>query len=370
MDILIMIICCSILLGFLVFIHEGGHYLAARAFGVRVSEFMLGFPGPGISIKRGQTRFGITCVPLGGYAKVCGMEPGEMSPHLQQVLAAMHARGTANVEDVMEDCGLTEQQAYAALDQLVGWGSLTEPRKTDEFNTYRVAESPVPSKRVLRKLAAQGKPAPVAYAEGQARPVANPEELFQSEYRQQYRSLSFWKRVVILLAGVFTNLVFALLAFVVIYSVLGFDYQMPSGEVQHVTVGPLQACAAGISYIAAVVQAVAGLFNPSTAAEVVSESTSVMGIAVMSKSAFESGLVNVLTLSAMLSTSLGIMNLLPIPPLDGGRFVVEVVQKITRKNASVKVMNFLSTAGMLLFLGFFALMLSQDVQRFIFGNWG
>ena len=40
-----MIVCAVISIGFLVFIHEGGHYLAARAFGVRVTEFMLGLPG-------------------------------------------------------------------------------------------------------------------------------------------------------------------------------------------------------------------------------------------------------------------------------------------------------------------------------------
>lgn len=370
MDILIMIICCSILLGFLVFIHEGGHYLASRAFGVRVSEFMLGFPGPSLSFKRGETRFGVTCVPLGGYAKVCGMEPGEMSPHLQPVLAAMYARGTANLEDIMEDCDLSEEDALFALDELVEWGSLTGPRKKDPYNTYRVAEAAAPSARKARKLQAAGKPVPVAYAEGQARPVDDSEALFQSEYRQQYRSLPFWKRTVILLAGVAVNLVFALLAFVVIYSVLGIDYQLPSGEVQHVALNPLQACAAGVSYIGMVVQAVVGLFNPATAAEVVSGSTSVVGIAVMSKTAFEQGLVNVLALSAMLSTSLGIMNLLPIPPLDGGRFVVEVVQKITRRNASANVMGYLSLAGMILFMGFFAIMLNQDIQRFIFGNWG
>ena len=76
MDILIMIICCSILLGFLVFIHEGGHYLASRAFGVRVSEFMLGFPGPSLSFKRGETRFGVTCVPLGAMPRCAAWSRG------------------------------------------------------------------------------------------------------------------------------------------------------------------------------------------------------------------------------------------------------------------------------------------------------
>ncbi|MFR5194008.1 MAG: site-2 protease family protein [Eggerthella lenta] len=49
-----MIVCAVISIGFLVFIHEGGHYLAARAFGVRVTEFMLGLPGPSIGFTRAR----------------------------------------------------------------------------------------------------------------------------------------------------------------------------------------------------------------------------------------------------------------------------------------------------------------------------
>ena len=50
MDILLTILIATLVLGFLVFIHEGGHFLAARAFGVRVSEFMIGLPGPSIGV--------------------------------------------------------------------------------------------------------------------------------------------------------------------------------------------------------------------------------------------------------------------------------------------------------------------------------
>ena len=61
---------------------------------------------------------------------------------------------------------------------------------------------------------------------------------------------------------------------------------------------------------------------------------------------------------------------LPIPPLDGGRFVIEIYQKIRRKNISIRALNYLSIGGMCLFMAFFVFMLNQDVQRFIFGNWG
>ena len=49
-----------------------------------------------------------------------------------------------------------------------------------------------------------------------------------------------------------------------------------------------------------------------------------LGIAVLSKTAADAGLVNFLFFMAGISVSLGLMNMLPIPPLDGGRFVVEI----------------------------------------------
>lgn len=369
MDILIMLLCAVITIGFLVFIHEGGHYLAARAFGVRVTEFMLGLPGPSIGFTRGETRFGVTAVPLGGYAKVCGMEAGPLQPHLTEALASVYRRGTANMEDVARDCSISDDDAYNALEELVEWGSVMAPTKADEFNTYR-APRVAPTKRQLRKAAAAGETLPV-YDLGEARPVDDPRALYESEYRQQYRSLPFWKRSVILLAGIAMNLLFAMLVFILVFSVIGFQVAHPeTGEITTIHASVLQALQAGFMYIGMVIQAVAGLFNPATAAQTVSDSTSIVGIAVMSKDFFQAGLIEGLEFMAMISVSLGIMNLLPIPPLDGGRFVVEIFQKGTRKTVSQKAMNYMSMAGMALFLGFFVIMLNQDIQRFVFGNWG
>ena len=114
----------------------------------------------------------------------------------------------------------------------------------------------------------------------------------------------------------------------------------------------------------------AGLFNPATAAQTVEGSASIIGIAAMSKDAFDAGLVSIIQFFAMISVSLGVMNLLPIPPLDGGRFAIEIFQKISRKVVSTRALNYLSAAGMALFLCFFLIMANQDIQRFVFGNWG
>ena len=65
-----------IVIGILVFIHEFGHFIAARLCGVGVEVFSLGF-GPKILKKRiGRTQYCLAAIPLGGYVKMVGEDPG------------------------------------------------------------------------------------------------------------------------------------------------------------------------------------------------------------------------------------------------------------------------------------------------------
>ena len=62
---------------FSVMVHEFGHYLTARKFGMRVSEFFLGFGTRIWSRQRGETEFGIKAIPAGGYCRIEGMTPDD-----------------------------------------------------------------------------------------------------------------------------------------------------------------------------------------------------------------------------------------------------------------------------------------------------
>lgn len=64
-----------------VMIHEAGHYLTAKKFGMKVTEFFLGFGQKIWSFTKGETEFGLKAIPAGGYCKIVGMTPREeLSP--------------------------------------------------------------------------------------------------------------------------------------------------------------------------------------------------------------------------------------------------------------------------------------------------
>lgn len=70
------IIIFLIILGVIVFVHELGHFTSAKFFGVRVDEFGLGFPPKLFGRKRGETEYSLNWIPLGGFVKIAG-EDGE-----------------------------------------------------------------------------------------------------------------------------------------------------------------------------------------------------------------------------------------------------------------------------------------------------
>ena len=356
MDVVLEILYLVIVLSVLVFIHEGGHFLAARAFGVRVTEFMLGLPGPKVGFTWRGTTFGVTAVPLGGYAKVCGMEPGPENPLIEPALAYAYTHGTFYADDFARDYGCTVDEAVDVFYVLEEWGCLVGPKRTDEHNIFRT--------RALRD-----KKRGIDDAEGTPRPFDDAHELYLRERAQTYRALPFWKRSVVLLAGIFMNLLFVVVVFALVYSVLGVDYQYADGTIEHVTLPVWRAIVGSLTYMGMVAQAIIGLFNPQTAAQTVSDSVSIVGMAVLSKDYADAGFAMFLMFMAMISVSLGLMNLLPIPPLDGGRLVIEIFQRLTSIKVGYKAMNAMTIAGFALILVFFAIMLNQDIQRFIFGNW-
>jgi len=90
MSIIITILATIFVLGILIFVHELGHFLVAKLFGVRVEAFSLGFPPQLVHKKIGDTDYRLSVVPLGGYVKMLGENPGEEIPPELQPFSFMH----------------------------------------------------------------------------------------------------------------------------------------------------------------------------------------------------------------------------------------------------------------------------------------
>lgn len=73
METLVQVAQLLLALSILVGIHEGGHMVAAKMFGMKVEKFFIGFPPTLFSFKKGETEYGLGAIPLGGFVKISGM---------------------------------------------------------------------------------------------------------------------------------------------------------------------------------------------------------------------------------------------------------------------------------------------------------
>src|SRR6201986_5334753 len=74
-DFLTSVVAVAGVLGFMILIHEFGHYAVAKYFGVRVEQFAIGFGKRLIGFRKGETDYRINILPLGGYVKMSGENP-------------------------------------------------------------------------------------------------------------------------------------------------------------------------------------------------------------------------------------------------------------------------------------------------------
>lgn len=439
-----------LLLSAVVFVHEGGHFFAARICGVRVTEFFLGLPcrfNLHHASKRIGTKFGVTPLLLGGYAQICGMDPTE-APRADEVLSYIHRKGTVSAWDAHEELGIDAEELANAVYILQDWASITcvdghLPEDHPGFAEYNYEFSSV-SRDSKGNTVFDGKlfdRASATKAGDVWEPPMGERAFFEQERSHTYGGQGFWKRSFMLVNGIMVNLITGFLLVIMVYSILGILVPLDinvigsvgegspaqaaglvpgdkilqinnefveswtdilkvmqpykagdtvdllieaeDGSREHtnitldengmagvfysqklVRLNPLTSCEIALDNIVRTAQSVGSLLNPSHTKEVLDSSTSVIGISVLSAQAAEEGASTFLNFAALISFSLAFMNLLPIPPLDGGKLVIEAVQALTRRKASVKLQTILSVVGIVLFGLLFLYMLRADIMRF------
>ncbi|MCG3176206.1 MAG: Metalloprotease MmpA [Candidatus Omnitrophica bacterium] len=337
-------------LSVLVVIHEYGHYLMARLAGIRVDKFSIGFGPVLFGRKFGDTEFAFSLLPFGGYVKLAGESPEEakgkpdefQSKSSLQKLAVVVAGPlmnallafvlftsvfligepvlTTRIGKVLENtpasmAGLKEGDVIRAVDgQLVSdWEELLERiRATEGRLSLTVVRGDEPMRIAITPKSQEAKD-----ALGKGRRVP-------------------------------------------------FIGVAPSAEIAHIPHDPLTAARMGAERLWTMTSMIfASIGMMITGSMPFKESvTGPIGIYYMTQQAAEMGWAYLLYFTGSLSVSLFVLNLLPVPVLDGGHVLFILIEKIKGGPLREAVKERMTQVGMGLILILMMFVIFQDIRRF------
>lgn len=395
-------------LAFLVLIHEAGHFLVARAVGMRPRRFYVFFPPALVKVKRNGIEYGIGTIPLGGYVKIPGMHrpaSGDVDAHFGRAL---------------RESPWLERELHPIKDAL-------------DTSDYPEARAHLPALRAAVERADLSEAARRGADKGLA-------ELDDATSADAYWRAPAWKRIAVIFAGPAANLIFAVAMLAIVYAVgvpagatrtvdtvspgtpaaaIGLQpgdvivavdgneterfadvsARIRGSEGAPITVtvvrdgerrelGPVSAVEIEGRYrlgfvpepymkayppdeaivrafqdtgevTVAIGKSLGGIVTGSTRDDV----SSAVGIVEQSSQVVEEGFRYYLGVLSLISLSLALLNLLPLLPLDGGHIAFSLAEKIRGKAIPREAYERASFVGIALVLFLFFIGLSNDIDR-------
>jgi regulator of sigma E protease len=355
-------------LGFiaLIVLHELGHFLAAKAVGMRVERFSLFFPPKLASITRGETEYAIGALPFGGYVRITGMSPNEEIP--PEVAHRAYYRQPVWKRVVVIAAGPMMNVLVAFL---ILWGVYTFSAQQPQSDRARVAavQAGRPAGGVLRPgdvlVAVDGRP--VRYSEGSAtfNFIAQISSHRCVGPQVPGCAAATPARFTVLRAGRPVTLTIT----------PRYDPQARRTLVGIQTEALLRGESAGQAARSSISQMwhVTSLTVSRISQIFVSESArkevhSVVGISDVASEAFSYSAAAALYLLAIISLSLAIINLFPFLPLDGGHIFWALAEKVRGRPIPFAVMERASVVGFALVLVLFMVGFTNDIHTFSNGG--
>lgn len=354
---MITVLSAVLVLGILIFVHELGHFLVAKRAGVGVKTFSLGFGPKLVGFTRGGTEYRLSAIPLGGYVRMVGEHSGEeLAPEDRPYaftakpvgwrLAIVAAGPVSNLVFAVA--------VYYLI--IVGWGL---PSLTTRVGDV-VKDQPA-------ALAGVAKGDLVVAIDG--RPVEHWGQMVTAIQGGGGRSVTLTlerdgRQVEVSVAPLAAK----------VKDVFGEEHQVyrvgiiAAGETVTKRVGALEAAGLALdrSYLAGelIVMSVVKLFQGKVALDNVGGP---IQIGQAAGQAARHGLVEFLSLMAILSVNLAILNLLPIPALDGGHVFFFLVEAVTRRPVSVSLREKSQQVGVALLILLMAVIIYNDIARLVTG---
>jgi regulator of sigma E protease len=348
-----------IFLGFstLIILHEAGHFFAAKATGMRVEKFFLFFGPKLVSVKRGETEYGIAAIPAGGYVKISGMHPEDKLPPGEEHRGYYEQPVWKRIVVIGAGPAVNIALAFAIL-FVLALGASDVNQKVGEV----VPGSPAAA--VLKPgdevLAVDGKRyadlSPEARLERFGEDVAS--HRCAGEQVDGCKAASPVVLTVRHSGGVEDISVRPEYEKSLGRTRIGFSY---GTEPANLGVGGAAARAGDAIWLVSskTVTVFANLFDSQQRKEV----SGVVGTSDVANQTIDLGARAALTLLAIVSLSLGLINLFPFLPLDGGHIFWSLVEKVRGRPVPYKTMERAGALGFVLVIMLFFLGLTNDIGR-------
>jgi regulator of sigma E protease len=350
----------------LVVLHELGHFFAARATGMRVEKLYLFFGKPIWKTQRGETEYGIGSIPLGGYAKITGMNPEEdldpevaprayynqpvwkrivviaAGPAVNVLLAFVILFGTAFGIEELTGVEVGEIAAGSPAEGELRPGDRIVSVDGERTSQVEPAEQDALVAAAVSKHACPGEPSDGCRAETPATIVVERDgKRLALEIRPFYDEQVERTR-------------------------LGFEFAETGYEPLNPSIG--EAAELSLDQMWLVTSETGKTFAQLFKAEEREKLGSVVGAVEVTRQAIQFDVEVALNIIALVSLSLALINLLPILPLDGGHIFWSLVEKVRGRRPSLRTMEQASAIGIMLILIVFAIGFTNDIGRFSDGG--
>jgi len=417
-------------LGVLIFVHELGHFLAARRLGVRVLTFSLGFGPKILKFTRGDTEYCVSAIPLGGYVKMAGESPDDprsgapdeflsktkwerfqvliMGPVMNillavVVLAIVLAQGAElpayleqpPVVGVVDAGSPAERSGIRAGDRIV----TVDGERVDTWDRAEIAVKMRPNRKVPVTVERDGRTLafdvqstsegrweagaigvtpmmrPMARALERNDPAAKagmkPGDVVVAVNGERMSSTQALTTAIRGNAGKQIDLLISrngaeqhLAVTPTLKENRGWIGITIVAETRSFTPGPFEAIRMSVVQNATsgvmIFKILGGLFTGATS---VRQLQGPVGIAQLSGESAEAGFIQLLSLMAVISLNLGLLNLMPVPVLDGGHILIMALEGVARRDFSMAVKEKMLLAGFVVLMMLMVTVIYNDLTR-------
>jgi regulator of sigma E protease len=430
---LITILAFGFVLGVLVFVHELGHFLAAKRVGIRVLKFQLGFNPTILSFRRGDTEYGIGALPLGGYVKMAGENADEtrtghadeflskskwerfqvliMGPAMNVLLALVltagilyHGAEIPVYEDQPPVVGAVTEGSPAERGSIQpGDRILTvADHSVDTWESFLAAVASHPNREISIDIQRDGRVLTlhvvptvltgrnrVEFGEIGVLPKSHPRLLSVNPGEPGDRGGLKGGDVIVAVNGKpmmvssqFREAIAAHPEQPIAISIqrdgapqvltvttgrkgsIGWLGVLPIEEMKTIKPSALQAIGMSVrknvEYAQLILQTVWGLVTRETSPK---QLMGPVAIAQLSGESAQLGWIAILGLMASISLNLGLLNLLPIPILDGGHITIMALEGLARRDFSARVKEKMLLAGFVVLMMLMVTVIYNDLTR-------